>query len=228
MAYKRVSPTHLSVFLSYLVTYKNAEDQSLPSLLEMSQELGVGIAALREQLEVGRALGLVEVRPRIGIRRKVYSFFPAVRQSLVYALALDRSYFQAFADLRKHIELTYWHEAVQKLTKEDKEALKSVITHAWEKLHSTPAQIPHAEHRQLHLLIYHRLENTFVTGLLEAYWEAYEMVGLNIYTDYHYLEEVWGYHQEMVEAISEQNYAAGYNAFAKHTDLITHRPVSPD
>ncbi len=220
------SPEQLSEFLSYLVAHKQTEDQSLPSLAEMSQELGIGIAALREQLEVARALGLVEVRPRIGIRRKAYAFLPAVRQSLAYALALDNSHFQAFADLRKHIELTYWHEAVQKLTEEDRNALKNVIARAWEKLRGTPAQIPHAEHRELHLMIYRRLENPFVAGLLEAYWEAYEAVGLNVYADYRYLEEVWGYHQKMVEAICMQDYEAGYRALSEHTDLISHRPAS--
>jgi DNA-binding FadR family transcriptional regulator len=35
----------------------------------MSKELGVSVALLREQLEVAKAIGLVEVRPRTGIRR---------------------------------------------------------------------------------------------------------------------------------------------------------------
>jgi len=226
MPRKRSSPEQLSEFLNYLVNHEQTEDQSLPSLAELSQELGIGIAAVREQLEVARALGLVEVRPRIGIRRKAYAFLPAVRQSLAYALALDNSHFQAFADLRKHIELTYWQEAVQKLTEEDRNALKNVIARAWVKLRGTPAQIPHAEHRELHLMIYRRLENPFVTGLLEAYWEAYEAVGLNVYADYRYLEEVWGYHQKMVEAICTQDYEAGYRALSEHTDLIMHRPAS--
>lgn len=226
MSRERNSPEQLSEFLEYLVAHEQADDHSLPSLAELSQELGIGIAALREQLEVARALGLVEVRPRIGIRRQAYAFLPAVRQSLAYALALDKLHFQAFADLRKHIEMTYWYEAVQKLTEDDRNALKNVIARAWEKLRSTPAQIPHVEHRELHLMIYHQLENPFVTGLLEAYWEAYEAVGLNVYADYRYLEEVWGYHQEMVEAICTQNYEAGYRALLEHTDLITHRPAS--
>ena len=74
MSREHNSPELLSEFLSYLVNHEQAEDQSLPSLADLSQELGIGIAALREQLEVARALGLVEVRPRIGIRRKAYSF----------------------------------------------------------------------------------------------------------------------------------------------------------
>ena len=62
------------------------------------EELGIGVAALREQLEVARSLGLVEVKPRTGMRRKPYSFAPAVMQSLDYAIALNKDHFLAFAD----------------------------------------------------------------------------------------------------------------------------------
>ena len=209
----------LSEFLQYLASHEQAE-QSLPALTALSQELGVSVASLREQLEVARALGLVEVRPRTGIRRQPYSFSPAVRQSLQYALALDKNNFIAFADLRRHVETAYWHEAVQVLTPEDHNALKVLVARAWEKLRGAPIEIPHLEHRELHLTIYRRLNNPFVSGLLQAYWDAYETVGLNVFTDYHYLTEVWTYHQKMVDAICENEVEAGYTALTEHSDLI--------
>jgi DNA-binding GntR family transcriptional regulator len=89
----------------------------------------------------------------------------------------------------------------------------------------SPVQVPHEEHRHLHLLIYSRLENPFVTGILEAYWEAYEAVGLNVFAGgYEYLQEVWKYHQLMVESICDGNDKAGYEALVAHTDLLYHRP----
>lgn len=223
MTRERISPD-ISEFIRYLATHTEAES-GLPSLTELSRELGVGIAALREQLEVARALGMVEVKPRTGMRRKSYSFTPAVRQSLEYALALDNDHFRKFSDLRNHIESAYWHEAVAKLTPDDKQELQAIVTRAWDKIRGTPVQVPHEEHRKLHLLIFNRLENPFVTGLLEAYWEAYEAVGLNVFTGgYEYLQEVWEYHQQMVEAICNGSFEAGYEALVKHTDLLYHRP----
>jgi DNA-binding FadR family transcriptional regulator len=209
----------LSEFLQYLASHEQSE-QSLPALTALSLELGVSVASLREQLEVARALGLVEVRPRTGIRRQPYSFAPAVRQSLQYALALDKSNFIAFADLRRHVETAYWHEAVQLLTPEDHNALKVLVARAWEKLRGAPIEIPHPEHRELHIAIYSQLNNPFVTGLLLAYWDAYETVGLNFFTDYKYLTEVWTYHQKMVDAICNGDFEAGYTALAEHSDLI--------
>jgi DNA-binding FadR family transcriptional regulator len=214
----------LSEFLQYLASHEQTE-QSLPALTALSVELGVSVASLREQLEVARALGLVEVRPRTGIRRREYTFSSAVRQSLRYAIALDHSHFQTYADLRNHVEAAYWFEAVEKLTDEDKVELQAILARAWDKLRGTPIKTPHEEHRKLHMLIYCRLNNPFVTGLLVAYWDAYEAVGLNVFAGgYEYLEEVWTYHQKMVDGICKGNYKAGHKALVEHIDLIAQRP----
>jgi DNA-binding FadR family transcriptional regulator len=154
------------------------------------------------------------------MKRLPYSFTPAVRQSLGYAITCDKNNFEAFADLRQHVEIAYWYEAVILLTPEDQENLRNLVTRAWEKLRGNPIQIPHEEHRELHLGIYRRLNNPFVTGILEAYWGAYEAVGFNFYTDLNYLEDVWHYHQKMVDGICNQDFDAGYKALNEHTDLI--------
>jgi DNA-binding FadR family transcriptional regulator len=218
----RISPD-LSEFLRYLALHEEAE-RGLPTLNELSRELGIGLAALREQLEVARALGLVEVKPRMGTRRREYSFTPAIRQSLGYALALDQDHFRKYAELRKHVEAAFWRQAVEKLTEQDRHELQNLVSRAWEKLRGTPIQVPHEEHCLLHLKIYSRLDNPFVTGILEAYWEAYEAVGLNVFAGgYEYLQEVWQYHQKMVEAICNGDFEAGYEALVAHTDLLYQR-----
>jgi DNA-binding FadR family transcriptional regulator len=223
MIQERIS-SKISEFLRYLAAHEEAES-GLPSLTELSRELGIGVATLREQLEVARALGLVEVKPRTGMRRKPYTFVPAVLKSLDYAIALNKDHFIAFADLRQHIETAYWHEAVKLLTPEDHALLRDLVARAWEKLRGSPIQIPHPEHRELHLTIYRRMNNPFVTGLLYAYWEAYEAVGLNFFTDYNYLTEVWQYHQKMVDSVCANDIEAGYQALSEHSDLI-HQLIS--
>ncbi len=216
--------TDLSEFMRYLASHPEA-DSGLPSLPELSRELGISVAGLREQLEVARALGLVEVRPRTGTRRRPFSFAPAVNQTLGYALALDHANFEKFAQLRNHVEIAYWDEAVHNLTDEDKHQLQGLVVRAQEKLHGNPVQVPHEEHRKLHLLIYRRLDNPFVTGILEAYWDSYEAVGLNMYPgSIDYLIEVWQYHARMVEAICSGDYAVGREALVKHIELLSHRP----
>ncbi len=215
-----------SEFLRYLASHKEAETR-LPALSELSRELGISVATLREQLEVARALGLVEVKPRTGTRRKPYSFASTIRHSLGYALMIDSGHFQKFLELRNHIEAAYWDEAVKKLTKEDKKELTEVTARAREKLSGSLVQVPHAEHRALHMLIYSRLNNPFVTGILEAYWDAYESVGLNLYAgSISYLNKVWDYHFQMVESVCDGNYSAGREALVAHIGLLAQRPSS--
>jgi DNA-binding FadR family transcriptional regulator len=214
----------ISEFMRYLANIAEAE-RGLPPLKDLSEELGISVASLREQLEVARALGLVEVRPRLGTKRRDYSFTPAVRQSLRYALALNDDNFRKFSELRNHVETAFWYEAVERLTEEDKLGLRSLVGRAVEKLHRNPIQVPHEEHRNLHLSIYRRLENPFVTGILEAYWDAYEAVGLNVFVgDLHYLFQVWEYHKQITESICTGDYKSGYDALVAHTDLLLHRP----
>ncbi len=218
-----------NAFLRYLAENPAAanglsEDECrLPPLTDLSKELGVSVSYLREQLEVAKAIGLVEVRPRTGMRRLPYTFFPAVRQSLAYAVALDRQHFWEYSDLRIHIEGAYWKEAVSKLIEEDHKVLNSLLAEAWLKLRGHPVEIPHLEHRRLHLTIYSRLGNPFVSGLLEAYWDLYEAVGLNLYADLDYLELVWAYHQKMVDSICSGDIDRGYQALLDHRDLLLQR-----
>jgi DNA-binding FadR family transcriptional regulator len=210
--------------LEYLVATgkSDAQPNHIPSLKDLSRELEVSIALLREQLEVAKAFGFVEVRPRTGIRRLPYSFLPAIRQSLSYAIEMDRQIFNYFSDLRNHVEAAYWYEAAASLNTEDLKELNDLVKSAWEKLRSPQIQIPHQEHRQLHMSIYKRLENPFVQGILEAYWEAYEAVGLQDYAGFDYLEKVWEYHQRMVELISTGDFYEGYRVLVEHSNLIHH------
>jgi DNA-binding FadR family transcriptional regulator len=217
-----------SEFLRYLASPPDEnsagrQSERLPSLSALSKQLGLSVACLREQLEVAEALGFVDVKPRTGIRRLPYTFLPAVRHSLAYALETDQSYFKDFSELRNHIEASFWDQAVRKLTSQDHATLQGLMEQAWKKLHGHPIQIPHSEHRQLHLTIFNRLNNLFVQGILEAYWEAYEAVGLNLFADYEYLQEVWRYHQKMVDSIVLGDFEAGYQALVEHKDLLYHR-----
>lgn len=215
-------------FMSYLAEKartgsddeNNDDPTRIPALTDLSQETGMSIATLREQLGVARALGLVEVRPRTGIRLVPFSFTPAVYQSLSYAMACSRQSFEQFADLRRHVEANYWFEAVQSLLPEDHQYLQELVEAAFEKLHNRPVRVPHSEHRELHLTIFSRLENPFVYGLMEAYWLAYENIGFNRYSELDYLKKVWQYHKEIVDSICEGDTQTSYQKLLDHMDLI--------
>lgn len=206
--------------LDYLIEQNTRAGDRVPALGDLSNELCISVSKLREQLEVARCLGLVTVRPRTGIHRQPFDFMPAVRLSLFFALANDLRHFDTYSELRRHVEKAFWHEAVASLTDDDKQHLRDLVNLAWEKLKGNPIRIPHAEHRQFHLAIFSRIDNTFVRGILEAYWEAYEAVQLNTYADYAYLNEVWSYHEQIADAIIAGDVEASLHAFEEHTRLL--------
>jgi DNA-binding FadR family transcriptional regulator len=214
-----------SDLLNYIVGKGCQPGDRLPSLEDLSAELKISTGKLREQLEVARALGLVEVRPHRGITIADYNFLAAIRLSLLYVVASNPEQFQAFGQLRNEVEAAFWHQAVALLTPDDQAELRGLIASAWTKLNGRPIQIPHSEHRKLHLTIYKHLDNLFVKGILEAYWEAYEAVGLSMYSDLHYLREVWTYHEGIVNAISAGDLAEGHRLLLLHTTLLRHREM---
>lgn len=209
-----------SEFFLYLLQNAETDDKKLPALKVLSQELGLGISRLREQLEVAKALGLVDVRPRLGIRPLPYSFTPAVDASLCFAIQKNPAYFEDFVDLRRHLEYAYFPQAVDLLQEKDHQVLRQLVGSAWKKLRGSPVRIPHQEHRQLHLTIFNKLNNVFVTGLLEAYWDAYEAVGLNVYADLDYLEQVWTYHEQLAEAAINKEKSRGLEVLREHFNLM--------
>lgn len=227
MKTKNFPEQRLSIFMQYLTTLPASTSGRIPSLIELSQILGVSVALLREQMEVARNMGLIEVRPRTGIQKLPYSFSNTILTSISYAVEDNPESFEAFSDLRKHIEASYWKEAVSKLNADDIQGMRNIINVAFLKLHGKPPQIPHEEHKKLHTTMYYKLKNPFVLGILEAYWHAYEDVGLDVYTDMQYLEQVWAYHQKTVEAIAAGELDTGYRSFAEHMEMITKRSPKP-
>lgn len=219
-----------SDLLDYIIKNGFQPGDRLPTISELqdADNLGISVSKVREQLEVARALGLVDVRPNIGTRLKEYSFTPAVRLSLMFALATDQRYFEQFSALRTHIEMAFWHEACASITERDKRELADYIAAARAKLRDQRIRIPFEEHRAFHLTIFKHLDNPFVIGLLEAYWEAYAAVELNRYAEYGYHTQVWDYHERILNAICDGDFDAAQKAFMDHTRLLHHNPGMQD
>ena len=213
-----------SEFLTYLANCPPSLNRSLPPMNELAETLGMSISKLREQIEVARTLGWVEVKPRTGIQVRPTSPAAALSVSMRFAIARDRRFFDQIEELREVIEASYWGQAVELLHDEDVQHLQELMEQAWALLKGNPIQIPHAEHRKLHLTIFSRLQNEFVKGFLQAYWDAYESVGLNVYTDYPYLEAVWNHHQLMIDAIVSGEHEEGYRALIDHFGILQQRP----
>ena len=194
--------------------------QPLPSIPEIGRQLGVSTSSLREQLEVARQLGVVEIRPKTGMSLREFSLTPALMLGLDYSQKLDPCTFEYLSDLRKNLESAYWPEAAPLLTREEIAQLESVVLQANQKIAHTPIQVPKEEHRNFHLGIFQHLNNRFVFSILESYWTLYQNSDLNIYMDQAYLEVVWNFHQKIVDALKARDFARGHEALLIHMDLV--------
>lgn len=206
--------------LRYIIEHQVQPGERLPTITELSRELGVSVSKIREELEVARALGLVQIKPRNGTQVQEFNFAPAATLSVLYALGLNRAYFHDFSKVRNSLELTFWHEAVRQLTPEDIAYLRGLVVSACNRLNQVPVVVPFEEHRSLHLSFFKHLQNSFVQGLLQAYWAAYKAYGLALYADLAYHREVWSYHSRMVECVARGDFEAGRQALAEHMALL--------
>lgn len=214
-----------SDFLKYLIADHIAPGERVPTLSEMSSELGLSIGKLREQLEVARALGFVSVRTRKGIKREPFDFKPAILISLLFSLGTGETHFNQFSAVRQAVEQSMWHEATTLLTPQDKQELFEIVEQAWQKLRSHPVHVPNDEHRQFHLKIFSRLENPFVQGLLEAYWDAYEAIELTRFVNYQYWIDVWTFHERIAEALASDDFDQGLILLTEHFCFLPTEPV---
>ena len=214
-----------SPLLSYLIDEYLLPGERVPTLNELSSKLGLSVGKLREQLEVARTLGFVSVRPRKGIKREPFDFKPAILISLLFSLGTGETQFKQFSAVRQAIEQSMWYEATAALTSQDKQQLLEIVSQAWQKLRSHPVHVPNNEHRQFHLKIFSRLENPFVQGLLESYWDAYEAIELTRFANYQYWVDVWTFHERIAEALVSGEFAQGLALLTEHFCLLPTEPV---
>jgi DNA-binding FadR family transcriptional regulator len=199
------------------------EEIKLPPMGELATEMGISRGKLREEMVVAQAYGVVEMRPGDGTYVRPFDFYTAIRTLVLYGTAYDWKNFDHLYRLRVQLEINFWEEAVQNLTREDHQELRRILEQSEHKLRGVPAEIPHKGHRDLHLLIFSRLGNKFVQGLLRAYWDAYEAVGLHRYFDLSYYEKMWISHRAIVEAILTGQHDKGQKVLTEHFTLLGNR-----
>jgi DNA-binding FadR family transcriptional regulator len=209
--------------LDYLINKAKNPKGEIPTINKISSDLGISAACLREQMELAKNLGIISAQPHKGIKLLPYEFKSAIEKSLYYAIALDKSYFHQFSEMRNHLEKSYFIESAQLLDEDSIKGLKALVNQAQGKLRSYPVQIPHQEHRNYHLSIYALHNNIFLKGFLESYWDMYEQEGMDLYNDLDYLVKVWEYHQHIVEKIELKAFESAFQLLATHMELIDTR-----
>jgi len=216
-------PNNQSKLLKFIIERKKEGRDDLPSIQELSEQLGMSVPTLREQIEALKILGIIEARPRHGIHIKPIDFSAGLKQNAIVAAMADMKYFYQISEMRDKVEQSWFLNAAEQLTTDDIDNLEQYVIKAQAKLQGNPIRIPHNEHKELHLRIYQKLDNLFVIGILNTYWTVYEAVGMNLYTDLAYQMTVWNYHRKIVQAIKKKDYKNGQALLSEHMQLIYKR-----
>jgi len=199
------------------------QEIKLPRMEELADQLGVSRGKLREELIAAQAYGIVEMRPGDGTYVRSFDFYTPARTMVLYGVQRDHRSFDRFYQIRIQLEIGFWEQAVSALTAEDLDALERIVQQAQEKLEGDLIEIPHAEHREFHERLFGKIDNPYVQGLLSAYWDAYEAVGLNRYFEFDYYQHMWSSHQEMVGTIREGQYSQSRDILVDHFTLLHDR-----
>jgi DNA-binding FadR family transcriptional regulator len=213
--------------LDYVVNEEMLCDEEkaskLPPIGTLASELGVSHGKLREDLIAAQAYGMVEMRPGDGTYIRPFDFYSAIRPAVIYGIACDKHNFDRFYRLRAGIEVAFWEEATSKLQPSDLARLERIVQRAEDRLNGQPIEIPHREHRVFHMMLYSRLNNPFVIGLLKAYWDGYEAVELHRYFDLSYYEQMWDYHQQIVGLLKKGEIQQSQQVLIKHFAILETR-----
>ena len=88
-----------SDLLDYLAEAQRAKSP-IPSIAELSKVLGISVASVREQLEVARTLGFVDVKPKVGIQSRVFSMNQLLELGVTFGAKMrpDLPSFAGFAE----------------------------------------------------------------------------------------------------------------------------------
>jgi GntR family transcriptional repressor for pyruvate dehydrogenase complex len=205
------------------IAREQGKELKLPPMDELADSLGVSRGKLREELIAIQAYGIAEMRPGDGTYVRPFDFYTATKTLALYAIECDRKHFDQLYEVRIQLEFAFWERAAHSLIQEDIDRLQRIIAGAEKKLNGTPVEIPHDEHREFHTIIFSRLDNEFASGILRAYWDAYEAVGLHRYFELSYYESMWDSHRKMVEAIVEGRYEDGKEILTHHFTLLGDR-----
>jgi GntR family transcriptional regulator, galactonate operon transcriptional repressor len=111
-----------AVALRVIRTERQGDEMTLPTEMELSQQLSVSRNVLREAIKVLVSKGLLEVRPKTGMRiraRQDWSLFDPDVLSWLLEVGPDEGFFQNLLDIRTIVETAAAERAAQRATPED-------------------------------------------------------------------------------------------------------------
>jgi GntR family galactonate operon transcriptional repressor len=162
-----------AIALRILHTTGEQIEQALPTEIELSQELNVSRNVVREAAKVLASKGLIEIRPKTGMRirsRRDWNVFDADMLAWLFEVGPDEKFFQDLYDLRYVVEPAAAERAALRATGEEIAAIDNHYRMMAASIHDLEAHT--LADTQFHATIIAACHNEFLEQINSTYWIA--------------------------------------------------------
>ncbi len=194
--------------------------EKLPTEKELCEMFAVSRTALREALRMLSGRGLITIRKGSGIYINDYSAILAVKpMSLFLELNFDKEQIFHVIRVRQMLEPEIARMAAKYRTEEDIVAFRTNLKRFIECRDEDYRREGELD-REFHLLLARASGNPIIPVMVEPIFQLMPKIRTLVYAHVHHAKSVaLEYHQKLIQAISDQDEQAAYEAMTAHLRL---------
>lgn len=196
----------------------------LPTEHELAETLGVSRNSLREALKVLEATGVVVIRRGYGMAVGEMSL-KALIAELVFHARLSAQEgtkeLRDLMDLRAALEGALITRAMGSMEEADLDRIDAAVV-AMERA-ADEGRFSPPDDRVLHELLYRPLDNPFISQLLAAFWDVFDLLQDHLPSSAQTPAQIAAQHRDIYEALLRKDAAAAKAALQAHFHGIAQR-----
>lgn len=206
----------------YIETHNLKPGDGLPPEGRLAEELGISRPSLREAVKALESLGIIESRHGEGIYVRAFSF-DSILENLPYSMIADDAQITELLYVRTYLEVGAIPAVVKNIRQENIAKMRVLADSMLSKALSH--QVFADEDRAFHAEMYRCLNNHFLSGLIDLFWNAfnnmYEVSGVPVTGPL--AEASARDHIAIVEMLEKKDEKGLIKAHSKHFDSISKR-----
>ncbi|MFI0821557.1 FadR/GntR family transcriptional regulator [Streptomyces sp. NPDC021098] len=200
----------------------------LPTETELMELLGVSRNSVREALKALQAMGIVEIRHGFGTYVGPMSMAPMIEGLIFRTVAghyRGEDSLLQLLELREAVETGLIARLAGRIPAEDLDALDAIVG----RMEAEAAEgAVHAEtDRAFHAALYGSLDNTLLSEVLEAFWDAFHRVRTDLVDVPTDPQETLAQHRRILESVRSGDALRAEEAIRDHFCNIRNRLRSP-
>jgi len=216
---KNISEQVAGHLRDYIISHSLQPGDRLPTEAELADQFGVSRSSIREAVKVLESTGVVQSRPRHGIRVKRVSTRHLTDQ-LRFLLALDGVSLREMGAARLAIEKASIPMIAQNADEEDFRRMSAAIARGREL--TDRGEVYSDADLEFHLALGRATKNRVMQGLAGMLQEFFAAVAVQVSPDKEKQHKSLDEHQQIYEALRARNAVAAQNMLDIHLSVYSH------